>query len=359
MNHKCNLYYLQLRKLLLLAMAAVLLSACDSAIYDEEGDCSVVYKVRFRYDKNLKWADAFPNEVKSVNLYAYDEEGNLVWQNFESGELLAGEGYAMTLNLKPGKYHLLAWCGLNNDGSRPETFSVPQVFTGEKNMKDLTATLMTDRDEDATAVSDRRLWPLYHGETDIEILSEDEAEPGVYTETILLTKDTNHIRVILQQLSTEDLDVNDFVFEIECDNGYLDCHNEVIPTEKIRYSPWDTHSGQAGVGKEDTRAIVMVNGAIADLTVSRMTADDPKAMRLSIYDKKKEKRIARIPVIDYALLAKSYYESEYHHAMSDQDFLDREDEYTFTLFIDDDHEWLSANILIHSWVVVPNDVDLH
>lgn len=358
MNHKCNQYYLQLRRLLLLAMTVVMLTACDSTIYDDEGDCSVVYQVRFQYDKNLKWADAFANEVKSVNLYAYDEEGNLVWQQEESGPVLAGENYAMTLDLKPGKYHLVAWCGLNNDGSRPESFTVPVVYPGEKNMDDLTATLNRDRDTDGTAVSDSRLWALFHGETDIEILPEDELEPGTYTETIKLTKDTNHVRVILQHMSAEDLDVRDFRFEIEADNGTLDCHNTIVPTENIVYRPWDTQTGQAGVGKEDSRAVVMVRGAIADLTVSRLNADEPKSVMLSIYDNNKQERIAHFPVIDYALLAKEYYEEEYGHKMDEQEFLDREDEYTFTLFLDKDHKWLSSTIMIHSWVVVPNDVVL-
>lgn len=34
------------------------LSSCDSIIYDDEGDCSVTYRVAFRYDRNMKWADA-------------------------------------------------------------------------------------------------------------------------------------------------------------------------------------------------------------------------------------------------------------------------------------------------------------
>ena len=29
------------------------LSSCDSVIYDDEGDCSVVYRVAFRYDRNM------------------------------------------------------------------------------------------------------------------------------------------------------------------------------------------------------------------------------------------------------------------------------------------------------------------
>ena len=44
--------------------------------------------------------------------------------------------------------------------------------------------------------------------------------------------------------------------------------------------------------------------------------------------------------------------------MSDQEFLDREDDYVMTLFLDENNEWLSSQILIHSWMVVLDDVNL-
>ena len=68
--------------------------------------------------------------------------------------------------------------------------------------------------------------------------------------------------------------------------------------------------------------------------------------------------VARIPVIDYALLAKDYYEEEYNHIMSDQEFLDREDDYVMTFFLDENNRWINSQILIHSWRVVVSNVDI-
>lgn len=45
-------------KLLVLSVGGLALPGCDSVIYDGEGDCSVNYRVKFRYDMNLKFADA-------------------------------------------------------------------------------------------------------------------------------------------------------------------------------------------------------------------------------------------------------------------------------------------------------------
>ena len=58
-----------------------------------------------------------------------------------------------------------------------------------------------------------------------------------------------------------------------------------------------------------------------------------------------------IPVADYALLVKGNYNS----SMSNQEYLDRQDEYNMTFFLDEDGDWLSASIIVNSWRVVLNN----
>lgn len=356
--------HLKLRYLLpaaLAAMAAVLLPACNSLIYDDEGDCSVTYRLTFRYDMNLKWADAFANEVRSVRVLAYDPQGNLVWQKTDRGDHLAHPGYSMTLDLPAGDYHLVAWCGLDNADPR-ESFSL----AGNTDAAPLTAlrcALNTSPGADHPAVSDTRLHPLFHGALDLSLPANDDG--AEYTWTMPLTKDTNHVRVILQHLSGEDVDVDDFRFSITDNNGMMAHDNSIVPHRDVLYRTWNTMSGQAGVGKDDTpvnpadpsRAIITVNGAIADLTVGRMLESHRHDMMLNITGRFGE-TVAAIPVIDYALLAKDYYEDAYGHAMTPQEFLDREDEYVMTLFLDANHKWIASSILIHSWKIVINNYDI-
>lgn len=332
----------------------VTFTSCNDLFSEQEGDCSVTYRLKFRYDRNLKWADAFANEVSSVHAYAFDQSGVLVWQCDEQVDQATADNYSMLLDLPAGDYKILAWCGLRND-AKEESFSVPEARIGETTIEELKCTLHRYYDE-AGAYSDKRLFRLFHGSLDVSLPENEDG--GHYVYTVPLTKDTNHIRVILQHMSGEDLDVDKFKFYIDEENGLMAHHNGLLPDEIINYRPWDQFAGEAGVGKADTRAsIVPVKGAIADLTVGRMMADRKKKMLLTIFNDKDEK-IATIPVIDYALLAKGYYEEEYGHLMTDQEFLDREDEYVMTLFIDESHRWISAQILIHSWVVVPHDVEL-
>ncbi len=330
------------------------LPSCDGLIYEGEGDCSVHYRLNFRYDMNLKWADAFANEVSSVHLYAFNPSGVLVWQQEDPVDESEAPDYSMELDLPAGDYQLLAWCGLSNDGQQSESFAVPEAVEGETRIEDMQCSLNRLYD-DAGAYSKDRLYRLFHGRLDVSL--PEDGSGGNYEYTMYLTKNTNHVRVILQHLSGQDVDVDDFTFRIEDENGLMAHHNGLLQDENINYRPWMTQTGEAGVGKDDSRAVINVKGAIADLTVGRMTESHRKRMILAITRKDGE-TVARIPVIDYALLAKDYYEEEYGHKMTDQEFLDREDDYVLTFFLDENNEWISSQILIHSWVVVPSEVEI-
>lgn len=336
-----------------LAMVTALTS-CDGMIYEGEGDCSVHYRVSFRYEMNLKWADAFANEVTSVHLYAFDPAGVLVWQRDDTVGEEEARDYSMELELPAGDYQLLAWCGLRNDGVQGESFAVPEAVAGQTRIEDLQCRLNRLYDA-AGAYSSDRLYRLFHGRLDVTL--PEAPSGGEYEYTMYLTKNTNHVRVILQHLSGQDVDVDDFRFRIEDSNGLMAHHNGLLEDETITYRPWKTQSGEAAVGKEGTRAMINVRGAIADLTVGRMTEGHRRGMVLTV-TRRDGTPVARIPVIDYALLAKDYYEEEYGRRMTDQEFLDREDDYVMTFFLDENGEWISSQILIHSWVVVPSEVEI-
>ncbi len=340
----------------MLMLPLVAFVSCDSMIYDYEGDCSVTYRLKFRYDRNLKWADAFANEVSSVHLYAFDQSGMLVWQREEQIDPAHAENYSMLLDLPAGDYKLRAWCGLRNDESEHgESFSVPQVREGESRMEEIQCSLNRKRDKAEGAYSDERLYRLFHGTLDVSLPVNDDG--GEYEYTMPLTKNTNHVRVILQHLSGEDVNKADFTFRIDDENGLMAHDNELMTDESINYRPWDIQSVDAGIGKDDSRAISTVKGLVADFTVGRLIETHNEKMMLTI-NTRDGKNVARIPVIDYALMGKEYYETEYSYPMDEREFLDRMDECVMTLFLDENHRWVSSVIQILSWRIVVSNVDI-
>lgn len=334
-------------------MALVLSTSCDSFVYEEEGDCTVLYRLKFRYDMNLKFADAFANEVKSVRLFAFDPEGKLIWEGADEGPELAAGNYVMTLPLSPGKYRLVAWCGLGGE----ESFSLPAA-SATCRMEDLHCRLGGSAGtKSSPTVSDTDLQPLFHGMIDVELPADDDG--GEYLYEMPLTKDTNVFRVVLQHLSGEDIDENDFDFTIEDDNAWLAYDNDLFRDEPVVYRPWIKYPGEAGV-ETFGNGITNVKVAVAELTTSRLFVRDWTKYRkpmLTIRVARGEdegKLVASVPIIDYALMVMG----RHHDRMDRQEYLDRADEYNMTFFLDKDHNWVSAQIQVLSWSVVVNRTDL-
>ncbi len=349
-----------LRGIKYLGTAAVALFAtlsCNDLIYEHEGDCDVRYRLKFRYDMNLKFADAFAHEVKSIRLYAFDTAGELVWQASEQGEALAAQDYAMELALAPGNYRLVAWCGLGDE----ESFSLPDAAAA-CTPEDLHCRLNclggapaeTPDGQAAPACSDQDLRPLFHGMMEVELPEGVDGEEHTYE--MILTKDTNVFRVVLQHLSGEDIVAEDFEFCIEDCNGWLACDNSLLQDAQVEYRPWAVYSGEAGVGAG--RAITTVKVVVAELTVNRLFVRDwtkyPRPA-LTIRTAADGELVASVPIIDYALLVKG----EHYKQMDDQEYLDRADEYNMTFFLDANNRWTSTMIQILSWRVVVNNSNLN
>ena len=299
---------------LMLLSVLFVMTACDG-IYEDEGDCSVHYHVKFRYDMNMKFADAFAYEVNSVTLYVLDEQNNVVWQGSEQGETLAQEGYAMEVDVAPGSYSLLAWCGLAGGNS----FAVPVSSRKE----DLICSLKREHKLDGTAYVKEDLNRLYHGYLEKQTFSSEE---GTHTFVVPLVKNTNNIRVVLQHLSGEPVDKDKFTFSITDENGVMNWDNKLLSDEPVTYYAWHTDSGTAGIDDVDSRTVSSFSAAIAELTTARLVKE--KAPRLKVTNDKGE-TVFSIPLIDYALLVKG----EYNRRMDDQEYLD-------------------AYIYINSWKVV-------
>jgi len=46
------------------------------------------------------------------------------------------------------------------------------------------------------------------------------------------------------------------------------------------------------------------------------------------------------------------------HDMTQQEYLDRQDEYNMTFFLDENMKWINTSIIINDWVVRFNEMDM-
>lgn len=341
------------------AVSLVALTSCGM-MTEEEPDCNPYYKVRFRFDMNMLYADAFSSQVGEVDLYVFDTNGKLVWKGHEEGEALAKEGYLMDLPVAPGTYDFVAWCH-----NRHEDAVGFNLAGGDNPLSFEHLKMKMTRDYDGTqAHSTSDLHALFHGK-----LSKVELPDtwGTHVVTIPLTKDTNTIRITLVHLSGKEIKKGDFGIKIVDNNGHLDHDNTILDDEHVEYRPWAVNEGIANtvipntsnIGgnsitpiPEGTKAVSPIYSLTAEMTTSRLqTCQNPSLVITRSSDGEK---VVEIPIIDYFMMVKG----QYNRRMTDNEYLDRQDEYNMTFFMNEDSSWFANVIDILSWRVVRQATDL-
>lgn len=334
----------------LMALGAI---SCDSLIYDSEGDCSVHYRVGFRYTKNLLGGDAFGPQVTRVHLYVFDKQGRPVTGRNIDRQPTEDNGFFIELDVQPGKYDLLAWC----EGESPVPDAASFIIGGGKEpaaISDFGAALPLRGDAPAL-YSDHDITRLYHGiATDVDF---PDTYGVVDIAPIYLTRDTKHLSVLLQNMDGSPIGRDEFSFAIEAANNEMDYRNCVISETPFSYRPWSVELTSATLDLNDaeaqgvsSRARTEANGLLAELTTGRLIAG--RTPILVVRDSEGED-VIRINLIKYLLLVKGKYEE----GNSDQDYLDRHDNYTMMFFIENG-TWAKAKVYINGWrIVPPQDVE--
>lgn len=334
-----------------LGLAALTLpwfASCES-VYDDQGDCDPHAYLQFVYDRNLLvnvnnkiGADAFGAQVGSVEVYIFDAStGEYVARLEDKGEALSRPGYRLPLDLPPGDYDAIAWCGLA-DNADHFVLHEPVVTARE----DLKCRMKRDY-EGGKAFSASNLNPLFHGTLSFSIPEQE----GEYIHTVYLTKDTNYIELALQHRSGA-LDPERFTITMSDNNGHLAHDNSLIDDEAVEFRPWTVAGGVVDMelgsraGEEGTGFLV------AELATSRLMTDHQPVLKIT--DKETGRDVFSIPMVDWALL----FKSARYSSMDDQEYLDREYEYNVMVILENDETvnegWIAAEIVINGWHVVNN-----
>lgn len=325
----------------LLAAWMFLLPTLTSCIYDDIDECPQAYSVCFRYDYNMEFTDLFADEVENLSVYVFDAGGKYLRTFSDRGDALRKPGYCLPLPLDPGRYRLVAWAGLTDGCFEPSAMEALNSVA-----EDLVVTLQCDGNGEVP--HDKPLAPLW------QAMAETVTVPPVGTErtdTLGLIKDTNTIRVILQQRNGSPIRATDYSFSIECPhgNGRLAFDNTLLDGRPLIYRPY---LQTEGTGDEASGSTAAASNVIAELSVSRLMEDD--AMRLHITNASGSTLLVDLSLVKYILMT---HREEDGRIRSDQEYLDRQDEYVITLFLDG-QTWFDGLIIINGWALRPSSTDL-
>ena len=259
----------------------------------------------------MEYANAFPQKVDCLTLLIYDSGGNYVGMRTVTGPELQDETYRMQLDLEPVKLE--------------ET------------------TVIMDADLTTSVREKLRLHDLFWGSLTLETAD-------LYNEgTVEMMKNTNNIRIVLQQMNGEPVKDKDFDFSITDDNTlFAASNNDLLPNGTVTYTPWA--QGQASTGITDDGQEVIV--AYAEFSTSRlMVKNSPKLIIRRASD---GNAVINIPLNNYLLLLKS----ELYEQMKPQEFLDRESEWSLFFFLDENGAWIKTYIKINDWTILVNNMDM-
>lgn len=329
---------------------AIGLSSCDSFIYDDQGDCSVHYRVPFTFTQNILNADAFKSQVTgSVTLYVFDTDGRLALTKTESGAALAQDDYKMDIELVPGVYNMVAWCTGTSPMSDPTAFTIGG--SGRPGaMSDLSATLPLLQ-EGEIYYQDHDIVPLFYGRSE-NVVCQEKDFGYIDLPTIDLMKDTNVINVILENLNGVEMKEGDFTVQVVADNSEMTSLNALTGDKRVQYLAWDTTMLRTEPGEdEETRAEgdeePVATGQMTQHTTGRLMMDSPASLR--VIRNTDGKAIININLTQYLTMVKGNYQGY----LTDQQYLDRMAEHTLTFFIAEGDWYMAGGVYINGWKIVP------
>ena len=318
--------------------AAVSITTSCESIYDDLDPCPQGVRLRFVYDYNMEFANAFPSQVDCLTVLFYDENGRYVTTRTNTTDELHDENYRMTVDLAPGTYTIVSYGGMACEDASFHYVTDPATTA----LRDIRVAL---NDDCLTSPVGTNLHPLFYGKIDVEIESTDMT----YREyTVKMMKDTNNLRVILQQIDGDPLDNADFDWMVTDNNTLFAWNNDIIPQTPVEYLPWARGNASPGDLPDGTPASV----CWAEMSFSRLvTGNEP---HLVITRRSDGYQVIDIPLINYLGLMKS----EAYESMPLQEFLDRESRWDMIFFLDRNHAWLKTQIIVNDWVVRLNDIDV-
>lgn len=319
-----------------LLAALVAITSCES-IYTDQSDCPSGLDLYFRYDYNMSYVNTFHKKNDCLTVYVYDSEGNFVATRTEAGDVLADEDYHMEFDLPEGNYNIIAYGGMFCERSS-FTLSNYSAKSVPNKMSDIYVEL-----NHHNFTSDKQLHNHFHGMEKV-VMDSDFVQDTVY-----LMKNTNNIRIILQQAQGEPIASSDFTFTVTDDNTLMDYKNSVVPNGVITYSPWTC--GEEVIGSTD-QGDTPTSVAFAEFSTARIMAG--AGSRLTITHNKTGDEVLSIPLDKYLLLLRS----ELYADMPAQEYLDREDEWSMIFFLDSGLRWINTHIVINDWTVRLNHIEI-
>ena len=294
----------------MLTAFVIMLSACSSKD-DSQPEVKGTIYLNFKYDNNMAGVDEFAKEVSSVAVWAFNKSGKLIWSHSENLGTATAEDFSLSADLPIGEYDFVTWCGLNSE--------IPLLPTSAPNsISNLSLTLPIVANQCNT-----NLPPIFNAYAQNIKITEEKSS----TLTFNLTRVTKELRVMLQ-IFGEKIEAEDLDFSIINAPNALEWDMTLKSTAKFDYAPYNVTDGSISMETSTSEEEEYNSCVIADF--STLCFDEDRAPSLIVKRNSDGKTIINISLVAYILQAKSFEDG----SLSDQEYLNRQSNYTLPFFID-------------------------
>ena len=324
-------------------------ASCES-IFEGERDCSTKIKLEFRKHRqalqsvNGNPVDAFASTVKTVRLFVYDiQNDELVVEQFADAQQLRSEAELgigadnnnclMPVDLQPGSYRIVVWCGLDQNDQN-NAFALDPDARAEQYR-----TCNVKRSpQSGQPVNEQKYDALYHGAiAHVDVSGTGQIIP------VELTKNTNDISVWVQH-TTAAFGSGDYEVVYTDRNGTMRFDDNTVSGEQLEYRPHTVSMLDTETDYNGDR--VEAGAMVAHLSTARLMANHKNEARLEVRNREGE-TVFSIPFIRYLLEMQTLTADE-------QYYLDCEDTYNCSFYLSGDGGlWTPSLIIINNWVKVP------
>ncbi len=211
----------------LFALGTILMSSCDSLIYEDMTDCPQGVYVKFYSMTPCAVDSAFIGNVPSLTVFAFDDRDLLAVVVVEQNVNLNSD-FNVFFPVSNGNYSFTAWAGI--DGNFDVRSFTPGVTTKKDVMLALNAT-----DAIAANLQNTRVW---RGESPVVNLPNPAEYGTVYKYTAVnLQEVTNRIKLIVEiDPLVEDVTPQDLAVAVSSANGVININGTMpIGSEILNY----------------------------------------------------------------------------------------------------------------------------
>lgn len=333
-----------IKKIITLSLTGILLNAC---IKEDMDDCATF--IHIDYTHNVLNSNAFGEQVDEVTLYVFDEKDILVHTVHDQGKHITNNYTIQLTDLPRGNYQFVAWAQNNEHTNEQANFTFPALTPGRSILNELTARLKVTPD---TRLFNSNLNNLLVGHVPAQYVNQSTHNRI----TIPVKKITNTVRIVLIETGDKELSTDNYNIRIEelQGNGIINSMYEVMPDDKITYAPYYFEKKTARDGEYDKNNPAEQDKALAaEFALSRLI--DGHNIRL-IAENKEGDRQMDVDLLEIIKLAELEGNAS---KWSFQEYLDRQDHYSITFYVNNGKFTLmNATIIINGWVVNLVDIEM-